>query len=232
MEMDIDRRLAALAVAACDRIQPGMTLGLGTGSTANAVIRELGRRCADGLRVRGVATSGRTEALANEIGIPLLALDDARRIDLGIDGADEIDPRLNVIKGGGGALLHEKLVALACDDYLIVAASEKRSPALGTRFRLPVEVVPFGWTHTAQRLRQLGLEPVLRPGPDGDPFRTDNGGYILDCPTGPIADPERLARSVKAVSGVVDHGIFAGIARNALIAEPDGTVTLETAPRG
>ena len=230
--MDIDQRLAALAAAACDRIQPGMTLGLGTGSTANAVIRELGRRCGDGMRVRGVATSSRTEALAGELGIPLVALDDVQRIDLGIDGADEIDPHLNVIKGGGGALLHEKLVALACADYLIVAASEKRSAALGTRFRLPVEVVPFGWTHTAQRLRQLGLEPVLRPGPNGDPFRTDNGGYILDCPTGPIADPERLARSVKAVSGVVDHGIFAGVARSALIAETDGTVTLETADRG
>jgi len=232
MSMDLDQRLAALAAAACDRIRPGMTLGLGTGSTANAVIRELGRRCADGMRVRGVATSGRTETLAGELGIPLVALDEVRRIDLGIDGADEIDPHLNVIKGGGGALLHEKLVALACDDYLVVAASEKRSAALGTRFSLPVEVVPFGWTHTAERLRQIGLEPVLRPAPSGDPFRTDNGCYILDCPTGPIPDPERLSARIKAVHGVVDHGIFAGIVRSALIAEPDGTVTVETAPRG
>jgi ribose 5-phosphate isomerase A len=226
--MDLDQRLAHLASAAADRVQPGMTLGLGTGSTASAVIRELGRRVADGLDIRGVATSTRTEELAREAGIPLVALDDARQIDLGIDGADEIDPDLNVIKGGGGALLYEKLVALACSDYLIVSASEKRSRTLGTHFNLPVEVVPFGWTHTAARLRALGLEPVLRPGPDGDPCVTDNHGYILDCRTGPMRNPVELSESIKAISGVVEHGIFAGIAHAALIVEPDGEVTLET----
>jgi ribose 5-phosphate isomerase A len=227
--MDLDQRLQRLAVAAADRVESGMTLGLGTGSTASAVIRELGRRTGEGLRIRGVATSSRTEDLARELGIPLIALDDTPRLDLGIDGADEIDPHLNLIKGGGGALLYEKLVALSCDDYIVVSASEKRSPALGTRFMLPVEVVPFGWTHTAARLRAMGLEPVLRPGPDGDPLVTDNGGYILDCRPGPMRDPASVANTIKAQTGVVDHGIFAGIARSAIIVEPDGEVVVETA---
>lgn len=223
--MDTATRLRALAAATADLVQDGMTIGLGTGSTANAVVRELAVRIGAGLRMRGVATSEKTAALARELGIPLVDLDDVRRLDLGIDGADEIDPALHVIKGGGGALLFEKLVALSCDDYLIVSASEKCTDALGTRFHLPVEVVPFGWTHTAGRLRALGLEPVLRPDKDGDPFRTENGGYILDCGTRPIADPLALAAAVKAVPGVVEHGIFAGIAHQALVVEPDGTIT-------
>ncbi|MFM9106735.1 MAG: ribose-5-phosphate isomerase RpiA [Chloroflexota bacterium] len=226
--MDLDQRLDRLARAAADRVEPGMTLGLGTGSTASAVIRELGRRVAGGLRIRGVATSARTEALARELGISLVALDEVTRLDLGIDGADEIDPRLNVIKGGGGALLYEKLVALSCDDYLIVSASEKRSAALGTRFMLPVEVVSFGWTHTAARLRALGMEPVLRPDPAGDPLVTDNGGYILDCRPGPMRDPAAAAAAIKAIPGVVEHGIFAGIARSAVVVEPDGEIVVET----
>ncbi|MGI9255140.1 MAG: ribose-5-phosphate isomerase RpiA [Thermomicrobiales bacterium] len=226
--MDLDQRLSRLASAAADHVHSGMTLGLGTGSTASAVIRELGRRAADGLRIQGVATSTRTEALARELGIPLVALDDVPRLDLGIDGADEIDPNLNVIKGGGGALLFEKIVALACDDYIVVSASEKRSPALGTRFMLPVEIVAYGWTHTASRLRALGLEPVLRPGPDGAPLVTDNGGYILDCRPGQMHDPAHIAAAIKQVTGVVEHGIFAGIARSAIIVEPDGEIAVET----
>lgn len=227
--MDLDQRLARLAAAAADRVESGMALGLGTGSTASAVIRELGRRMGEGLRITGVATSTRTRELCRDLGIPLAAFDDVPRLDLGIDGADEIDPNLNVIKGGGGALLYEKLVALSCADYIVVSASEKRSPALGTRFMLPVEVVPFGWTHTASRLRAMGMEPVLRPGPDGDPLVTDNGGYILDCRPGPIRDPAAVAAAIKATTGVVDHGIFAGIARSAIIVEPDGEIVVETA---
>ena len=228
--MDIDQRLARLASAAADLVKPGMTLGLGTGSTASAVIRELGRRVADGLSVQGVASSKRTAELAHEAGIPLVQLDDVPRLDLAIDGADEIDPDLHVIKGGGGALLYEKLVALSCDDFVIVSTSEKRSPALGTQFHLPIEVVPFGWTHTAGRLRTLGLEPVLRPGPDGDPCLTDNNGFILDCSTRPIGDPVSLSVAIKAVAGVVEHGIFDGIVRSALLVEPDGEITVLQRP--
>jgi ribose 5-phosphate isomerase A len=232
--MDAATRLHALAAAAADEVRDGMTLGLGTGSTANAVLRELGSRVAGGLHIRGVASSEKTAALAGEVGVPLVDFDRVQRLDLGIDGADELDPNLDLIKGGGAALLFEKLVALACDDYLVVAAAEKLTPALGTRFHLPVEVVPFGWTHTAARLRALGagLEPVLRPNPDGDPWRTDNGGFLLDCATRPIANPAALAAALKAVPGVVEHGLFVGIARRAFIAEVDGSVTRLAAPTG
>ena len=224
--MDLAERIDRLAIAAADLVSPGMVIGLGTGSTADAVIRELGRRVAGGLVFTGVPTSRRTETLARELKIPLLALDEVDRLDLGIDGADEIDPALDAIKGKGGALLREKLVALACDDYLLVAAAEKRSPALGTRFRLPVEVVPFGWQHTAARLARLGIRPALRPEPDhpSGPFHSDGGHVILDCDTGPLAEPEALATGIKAVAGVVDHGLFLGIAHRAYIAETDGSV--------
>lgn len=212
-----------------------MTLGLGTGSTAAAFVGELGRRVADGLRVTGVPTSLRTERLARDLGIPLVALEDVDRLDLGIDGADEIDPNLELIKGRGGALLHEKLVALACDDYLVVAASDKLVPALGTRYPVPVEVVPFGRRQTAARLATLGVLPVLRGATsDGSdtPFVSDGGHHVLDCATGPLGDPSALAAAIKATPGVVDHGFFLGVARRALVAERDGSVRLIVRPRG
>jgi len=218
-------RLAALARAAADRAESGMTIGLGPGSTAEAAIRELARRAHGGLAIRGVPTSRRTAKLARELGIRLVSLEEVERIDLGIDGADEIDPELNATKGRGGALLHEKLVALACDDYLRVAAAEKRVDRLGTRTPLPVEVVPFGWRQTAERLGALGLNPSLRTGDDGAPVRTDGGHLTFDCASGPIADAAALGRSIKEIAGVVDHGLFVGIARRAFLAEPDGTIT-------
>jgi ribose 5-phosphate isomerase A len=219
-------RIATLARTAAAAVQPGMTVGLGTGSTADAVIRELGRRVQDGLAIRGVPTSRRTAKLARELGIRLVSLEEVDQIDIGIDGADEIDPALNATKGRGGALLHEKLVALACADFILVAAAEKLVPKLGSRLPLPVEVVPFGWQHTAARVRRLGITPALRPDPDhpGGPFHSDGGHLILDCATGPIAEPEPLAAGIKAVAGVVDHGLFLGIADRAFIAEPDGNV--------
>jgi ribose 5-phosphate isomerase A len=203
-----------------------MHVGLGTGSTADAVIRELGRRVADGLVFTGVATSSRTEHLARDQGIPLVSLDTVERLDLGIDGADEIDPALNAIKGRGGALLQEKLVALACDRFVLVASIEKSVAFLGVRTPLPVEIVPFGWPQTARRLASLNISPCLRlAGNDSAlPLRTDNGGYILDCETGPIADPERLASDVKAITGVVDHGLFLGIATTVMQVDEDGSI--------
>jgi len=205
-----------------------MRLGLGTGSTAAAVIRELGARVAAGLTIVGVPTSERTARLAAELGIPLTTLDEADRLDLGIDGADEISPALDATKGLGGALVREKLVALACDDYLLVAAAAKLVPRLGTRAPIPVEVVAFGWRQTAARLAAFGLRPSRRDQTDGqgEPYLTDGGGYVLDCATEPVADPAALAARIKAVSGVVDHGLFLGIARRALIAEPDGGIRL------
>jgi ribose 5-phosphate isomerase A len=216
--------LARLAEAASALVEDGILLGLGSGSTAEATIRALGVRVAAGLRVTGVPTSARTERLARELGIPLRTLDEVEGLDLGIDGADEIDPRLDIVKGRGGALLYEKLVALACERYLIVAASEKLVERLGTRMPLPVEVVPVGWKQTAARLEEAGCRTTLRRVADGAPFVSDGGHYVLDCATGPIADPLDLAASIKAITGVVDHGIFAGFADRAMMIDPDGTV--------
>ncbi len=189
-------------------------------------------RVAAGLRITGVPTSGRTERLARELGIEIRSLDEVERLDLGIDGADEIAPNLDLVKGRGGALLHEKLVALACDDYLVVAAAEKLVSQLGTRTPLPVEVIPFGRRHTAARLAALGCRPTLRTGPGkGDdranpeaPFVSDGGHHILDCATGPVADPTALAVALKGTAGVVEHGFFLGVAHRALVVDTAGIV--------
>ena len=206
--------------------RPACCVGLGTGSTADAVTRELGRRVAEGLVFTAVATSDRTEALARDLGIPLSTLDEVDRLDLGIDGADEIDPTLDAIKGRGGALLREKLVALSCDDYVLVATTEKSVDRLGARTPLPIEIVAFGWSQTAKRLASIGIAAQPRTVDDAParPWVTDNGGIILDCATGPIADPSQLAAAIKAVSGVVEHGLFLGIARVALQVDPEGQV--------
>jgi ribose 5-phosphate isomerase A len=224
--MELAERLQRLAIAAADLVEPGMLVGLGTGSSADAVTRELGRRVAAGLVFTAVPTSDRTEALARGLGIPLSTLDETGRLDLGIDGADEIDPALDAIKGRGGALLREKLVALSCADYVLVATTEKSVDRLGARTPLPVEIVAFGWSQTAKRLATIGIAPEPRMVDDepARPWITDNGGIILDCATGPINDPYQLAAEVKAVSGVVEHGLFLGIARAALQVDPEGEV--------
>jgi ribose 5-phosphate isomerase A len=225
-KLDLADRLQRLAIAAADLVAPGMLVGLGTGSTADAVTRELGRRVGAGLVFTAVPTSDRTEALARGLGIPLTTLDETGRLDLGIDGADEIDPSLDAIKGRGGALLREKLVALTCDDYVLVATTEKSVDQLGVRTPVPVEIVAFGWSQTAKRLASIGIAAEPRT-VDDEPDRlwvTDTGGIILDCATGPIADPSRLAAAIKAVSGVVEHGLFLGIAQAALQVDLEGHV--------
>ena len=224
--MDLAERLRRLAIAAADLVTPGMLVGLGTGSTADAVTRELGRRVAEGLVFTAVPTSDRTEALARDLGIPLTTLDETDRLNLGIDGADEIDPALDTIKGRGGALLREKLVALSCDDYVLVATTEKSVDRLGARTPLPIEIVAFGWSQTAKRLASIGIagEPRTVDNEPARPWVTDNGGIILDCPIGPIDDPPQLAAAIKAVSGVVEHGLFLEIARAALQVDPEGRV--------
>ena len=224
--MELAERLRRLAIAAADLVAPGMRVGLGTGSTADAVTRELGRRVAEGLIFTAVPTSDRTEALARDLGIPLATLDETDRLDLGIDGADEIDPTLDAIKGRGGALLREKLVALSCDEYVLVATTEKSVDQLGARTPLPIEIVAFGWPQTAKRLASIGLAAQERTVDDepGRPWITDNGGVIVDCTTGPIDDPSELAAAIKAVSGVVEHGLFLDIARAALQVDAEGQV--------
>jgi ribose 5-phosphate isomerase A len=227
-----DDRLTRLGVAAAGRIEDGMLVGLGTGSTAEAMVRALGARVGQGLRITGVATSFRTAELARSYGIPLKELAEIDRLDLCIDGADEIDPALNLVKGRGGALLFEKLVARRADRYLIIATDEKLVDRLGVRMPLPVEIVPTGWTHTAEAIAALGLAPALRKIDGGAAYLTDGGHYIVDCawPDDHQFDPATLATALKALTGVVDHGLFIGMAHTALTVDAAGAITEHRRP--
>jgi ribose 5-phosphate isomerase A len=208
-------------------IEDGMTVGLGTGSTAYWMVEALGARVREGLRVRGVPTSKRTEEQARGLGIPLVTFAEVQELDLTIDGADEIDPGLALTKGGGGALLREKLVAAASRRMVVVADASKVVAVLG-RFPLPVEVVPFAWEVTARRVGALGCDPRPRrdAGGGGELYVTDNGNYILDCACGEIADPARLERELKLLPGVVECGLFVGMAETAIVVGEDGGVRL------
>lgn len=225
--METSERLAWIGARAASEVADGSIVGLGTASTADAMTRALGQRVAEGLRITGVATSVRTADLARSLNIPLVSLDEVERIDICIDGADEIDPAVNVVKGRGGALLFEKLVARQADRYIIIAADEKLVPHLGTRLPLPVEIVPLGWQATAGSLAALGVTPVLRKNDDGAPYVTDGGHWILDCdpPQGGFTDPAGLAEAIKATIGVVEHGFFIGMADLALTIDEAGEIT-------
>jgi ribose 5-phosphate isomerase A len=217
------------AERALDYVESGMAIGLGTGSTASFMLRGLAARLADGRlqRVVGVPTSEQTAVLARELGIPLTTLDRHPSLDLALDGADEIDPHLRLIKGLGGAMLREKIVAASAARFVVMASVSKRVERLGERSPLPVEVVTFGMPLCIRRLAALGGEPVLRCDHSGAPFVTDEGNLILDCHFGVIADPEALAAAICAIPGVVAHGLFLGMASLAVIAGPDGIVELE-----
>lgn len=218
-------RLASLARHVADMVVDGMTVGLGSGSTAEAFVAALGERVALGLQVRGVSTSERTTRKASEAGVALVTLADAPVLDLGVDGADEIDPAVNLVKGRGGALLYEKIVAEACQRWVIVASAEKLVDRLGSRIPLPVEVVPFGWEQTSRAVREIGLEPHLRMTADGEPFLTDGGHLILDCQTLPIDNSAALATRLKGTTGVVDHGLFIGMADLACTIDTAGEIS-------
>ncbi|HEY0292589.1 MAG TPA: ribose-5-phosphate isomerase RpiA [Hansschlegelia sp.] len=224
------KRVAAEAALA--HVKPGMKLGLGTGSTASIFLELLGEKVAAGLDVVGVPTSEATREIAERHNIPLTTLKDDPALDITIDGADEIDPQLRLIKGGGGALLREKIVAFASKRMIVIADASKRVETLGA-FPLPIEVVPFGKEPTLRAIRELigrlGLagEVVLRRAEDGCPVVTDSGHVILDGHFHRIDDPERLAASLVAIPGVVEHGLFIGMADIAIIAGHDGVVTLE-----
>jgi ribose 5-phosphate isomerase A len=218
---DLKREAAERAV---DAVRSGMRVGLGTGSTARWAILSLGRRLTEGQLsgVVGVATSLETERLAREAGIPMEPLD-ARVLDLAIDGADELDARLELIKGRGGALVRERLVALQAREFVVVVDHTKRVARLGERSPVPVELLPFGVEATLARLAaQCGRAPVLRRGGDGSAVHSDNGNLLADLPLGVIADPAALYATLKGMPGVVDCGLFLGIARRALVAHPDG----------
>ena len=215
---------AEAGAAAVDRyVRSGMRLGLGTGSTAAAMLDALGERLAAGALtdIAGVPTSAATAARCGELGIPLLALDDVAELDLVIDGADEVDPQLDLIKGLGGAHLREKVVAAAAREMVVVADETKLVSRLGERAPLPVEVIPFALPVTERLLRGLGWEPELRID-DGLPFVTDEGNRVLHCRRGEWVDPHALAADVSEVPGVVAHGFFLGYASAAVVATRDG----------
>jgi ribose 5-phosphate isomerase A len=221
MSRDAQKRAAAQAAVAL--VQDGMVVGLGTGSTAAFAIDALAQRVSQGLRVLGVPTSARSAAQARDAGIPLTTLTEHRRVALTIDGADEVAERsLDLIKGLGGALLREKIVAMASDRLVIVADAAKLVEQLGASAPVPVEVVRFGWETTADRLAALGGNPVMRRDAKGRPYHTDGGNLILDCAFGSIADAAALERSLSGVVGLVETGLFIGMADVVLIAGDDG----------
>jgi ribose 5-phosphate isomerase A len=225
-----DPRKAAAAAAAVEaEVRSGMRLGLGTGSTANEALAVLGARLAEGRLhdLVGVPTSEATAARCRELGIPLATLDAARRLDVAIDGADEIDPELRLIKGLGGAHLREKVVACAADRFVVVADDSKLVDRLGERAPLPVEVIRFARGACERRLEHLGWRPALRLGRDGHPFVTDEGNLILDCHRDDWSAPDRLAAELAGLPGVVEHGMFLGIAAAAYVATPAGVRVLE-----
>jgi ribose 5-phosphate isomerase A len=211
-----DAGAAALAAEALRHVAGGQVVGLGTGHAAAAFVRALGERVAGGLDVRGVPTSEATAALARGLGIKLVTPDDVETIDLAVDGADEIDPRADLIKGYGGALLREKVVAGMARRFVVLAGADKLVPVLGSRGRLPVEVVPFAAAPCRRRLEALGYPATLRT-VEGVPVATDNGNRLLDCRIGPIADPAALDAALRAIPGVVATGLFVGMTPTVLM---------------
>jgi ribose 5-phosphate isomerase A len=227
MSDELKRRAAEAALA---HIEDGMRVGLGSGSTAAAFVRLLGDRVAAGLSVVGVATSEATADIARRSGIPLSTLDETPELDVDVDGADEIGPGLSLIKGGGGALLREKIVANAARQMIVIADQGKRVETLGA-FPLPIEVVTFGLVATARAIErtaaELGLSGAIRLRKvRGAPFATDSGNRILDASFGRIPNPEALAKRLADIPGVVEHGLFLGYADLALVASPEGVAEL------
>jgi len=230
---EVERYKREAAHAALTRVRSGMQVGLGSGSTAEHMVRELGRRLAAGelSDVRGVPTSRAIESLARQVGVPLIELG-PDGVDVAIDGMDEVDPRLDAIKGLGGALTREKIVAAAAREFVLIGDVGKRVTRLGERTPVPVEVLAFGWRRTAARLRDLGAEPRLRANGD-QPWGTDNGHLVLDCQLPASYDAAAVrafAAGVDRVPGVLGHGLFLGLTARAFLAGPAGIEELVAAP--
>jgi len=223
--MDNDLEKQAVARAGLSFVENGQIVGLGSGSTATHFIQFLGERVRAGLQIRGIPTSIRTQRLAQKCGIPLTSLDQVERIDVDLDGADEFDPQLRLVKGGGGALLREKIIASASRQFVVLADSSKQVPMLG-KFPLPVEVIPFAETLLTQRISALGAAVSVRKATDGAIFRTDEGHHILDCHFGKIPDPPALARALSDMPGVVEHGLFINMATVVLVGKGDQVMEL------
>ncbi|MGH9529220.1 MAG: ribose-5-phosphate isomerase RpiA [Terriglobales bacterium] len=223
--MSADEEKIAAARASMRFVQDGDIVGLGSGSTASYAIRFLGERVHAGLKIRGIPTSARTAVLAESLGIPLTTLEEFQEINVDIDGADEVDPQLNLIKGGGGALLREKVIASASRKLVIVADSSKQVAVLG-KFPLPVEVIPFAQALVARKISALGATVTIRNLREGSPYVTDEGHHILDCSFGKIPDPPKLAQALQDIPGVAGHGLFVNMASVALIAKDDQVLEL------
>jgi len=230
--MDLEAQKRQAAAVAVDWVKPGMRLGLGTGSTAKHFVELLAERVRGGLKVVGVPTSEVTRALAEKVGVPLTTLDEAPELDMTVDGADEIGPDLSLIKGGGGALLREKIVAAASGRMVVIADDTKWVPVLG-KFPLPIEVMPFGLAATKRAVEAACAAAgcpgpaAVRNGKDGHAFVTDGGHWILDARLERIADPAALSAKLAQIPGVVEHGLFIGMAQAAILAGPAGARVVE-----
>lgn len=219
----VDGFKQAAAEAAVKRLSNGMVVGLGSGTTAEMAISAIGRRVKEGLHIVGVPTSEKIAKIASDLGVWLSTLAEHPRVDVTIDGADEVEiGTLHLIKGGGGNLLREKIVAASSARLVIIADDRKLVAKLGSHWRVPVEVAPFGWEATAERLKRTGAEPILRLGKDGQAYVTDGGHYILDCQYGPIHDPLALQARLDSTVGVMEHGLFLGMASEVVIAGEEG----------
>jgi ribose 5-phosphate isomerase A len=223
--MDQFKKIAA--EAAVTQVKDGMIVGLGTGSTATYAVDALGKLVQNGLRITGIPTSEQTARQAQALGIPLATLEEQTQVDLTIDGADEVERgSLNLLKGQGGALLREKIVASASTRLVIIVDETKLVDRLGSRSAVPVEVVPFGWQVAARNLRELGATVSVRRGDEGRLFVSDGGHYILDCAFGPIAAPASLEQKLNSIVGVVEHGLFMGMTSEVIVGGPGGVKVL------
>jgi len=225
-EGEISELKELAAQAAVEHVEGGMVIGLGSGSTASIAIRILGEKVRRGLKIVGVPTSKESESLSKSVGIKIGELKDYPELDLTIDGADEVDPHLNLIKGLGGALVREKIVATHSRMEIIVIDDSKLVAYLGQKSPLPVEIVKFAHEATVRLLKKFGCEPVLRSSA-GKPFETDNGNYIVDCRFSRIENPQKMEMELNLVPGVVDNGLFVGLADKVIVASKDGIKTLE-----
>jgi len=208
-------------------VSDGQTLGLGTGRAAAAFVEALGERVRGGLRVRCVPTSIATGEQATRLGIPLVSLEAAGELDVAFDGADEVDPRLDCIKGYGGALVREMIVAASAKRFVVLVGAEKLVSSLGERGKIPVEIVPYALPLVRRRVEALGLGPVVRVRPDGRPYVTDNGNWILDCATRPLRDASRVENALRVMPGVVGTGLFLGMASAVLVQEGETVRVME-----
>jgi ribose 5-phosphate isomerase A len=214
---------AAAGEAAAEQLENGMIVGLGTGSTAELAIEAIGKRVAAGLQITGIPTSEFTANQARGLGIPLSTLESHAKIDVTIDGADEVElGSLDLIKGRGGALLREKIVASATDRLIIIVDESKLVEHLGSHDPIPVEIVPFGWQATERRLNAMNGQPALRKNPKGDVFQTDGGHYILDCKFGTLNRPTETEKKLNNTVGVVEHGLFLGMTSMVIVGAPGG----------